>query len=121
MNLSLSVDNIDLAETPYAFRLFFTLLFPQFCPVIRMSLSLGVDKIEFRRYTIIVDGHGAVSERRLADHAVGRELNATVTVVSNTVNDGLRTVVMTRSLKGASKDYARYTHACIHPCVHAHS
>lgn len=56
-------------------------------------------------YTIIVDGSGAVSERKLAKHAAGVPLATSVTVVSNTVSGAVRTVVMTRSLSGATRDH----------------
>lgn len=51
-------------------------------------------------YTIVIDGGGKVTERVLDDHAAGIVLNKSVTVISNTVTNGKRTVVMTRPLKG---------------------
>lgn len=56
-------------------------------------------------YAIIVNGTGGIMERRLGDHDAGRQLATTVNVVSNTVTSGLRTVVLTRSMAGASSDY----------------
>lgn len=56
-------------------------------------------------YAIIVDGNGEVSERKLADHGAGTVLNTTVTVVSNTVISGVRTVVLSRSTLINSLDY----------------
>jgi hypothetical protein len=56
-------------------------------------------------YAIIVNGTGGIMERRLGDHDSGRQLATTVEVVSNTVVNGVRTVVMTRAMQGASKDY----------------
>eukprot|EP00730_Choanoeca_flexa_P014858 TRINITY_DN6649_c0_g2_i2.p1 TRINITY_DN6649_c0_g2~~TRINITY_DN6649_c0_g2_i2.p1 ORF type:complete len:719 (+),score=185.41 TRINITY_DN6649_c0_g2_i2:78-2234(+) len=56
-------------------------------------------------YTIVVNGTGGVMERRLGDHDPGRVLSPSVTVVSNTVENNLRTVVLTRSMKGQSSDY----------------
>jgi hypothetical protein len=53
-------------------------------------------------YTIVVLGNGSVQERRLADHLEGTLLPPSVTVVSNSVTGGLRTVVLTRKLAGAS-------------------
>ena len=47
----------------------------------------------------------SVTERTLANHAPGSLLNASVTQVSNTVNDTHRTVVLKRSRKGASSLY----------------
>lgn len=35
----------------------------------------------------------------------GNQLAASVTVVSNTVENGMRTVVLSRALKGATKDH----------------
>jgi hypothetical protein len=54
-------------------------------------------------YAIIVDGTGSVTERQLAKESPGVALNTSVKVVSNTVVAGVRTVVMTRALKGATK------------------
>ena len=57
-----------------------------------------------RPWAVIVDGSGAVSERQLVDQKPGTLLKTTVEVVSSSVKDGVRTVVMTRALKGAGKD-----------------
>jgi hypothetical protein len=46
-----------------------------------------------------------VTERVLGDHAAGIVLNTSVTVVTNTVSNGLRTVVMTRALKGLTPQH----------------
>jgi hypothetical protein len=56
-------------------------------------------------WAIIVDGHGAVTERKLVDQKAGSLLTTTVKVLSNTVTDGLRTVVMSRPMKGAGAEY----------------
>lgn len=56
-------------------------------------------------WTVIIDGTGAVSERKLVDQKPGTLLNPSVKVVSNTVSNGIRTVQMTRPLKGAGADY----------------
>ena len=57
-------------------------------------------------YAIIVDGaNGTVSERVLGNHLPGVELRSSVTVVSNNVEDGFRTVVMTRASDGLSPEY----------------
>ena len=45
-------------------------------------------------YTIIVDGSGAVSERKLAKHAAGVALATSVTIVSNTVSGAVRTLCL---------------------------
>ena len=52
-------------------------------------------------YAITVDGStGVVTERVLGNHEAGIVLNTSVTVVSNTVVDGVRTLILTRPLKG---------------------
>jgi len=56
-------------------------------------------------WAIIVDGKGAVTERKLVDQKAGTLLQSSVTVVSSTVAAGIRTVEMTRPLKGASPEY----------------
>jgi hypothetical protein len=68
-------------------------------------------KIMFEKpYTLVVNSTG-VEERKLgtcgteADHCAGTPLAASVKVVSNTVADGVRTVVLTRLLKGATADH----------------
>jgi hypothetical protein len=60
-------------------------------------------------WAVIVDGTGKVSERKLQDQSPGSELTASVTVVSSKVNGGLRTVVLTRAMKGASSDYYTFS------------
>ncbi|KAK3083427.1 hypothetical protein FSP39_022315 [Pinctada imbricata] len=61
-------------------------------------------------YTIIVNSTG-VYERQIgtcgseAEHCPGDALNKSVTLVSNTVTDGVRTAVMTRPLKGLTKKH----------------
>jgi len=56
-------------------------------------------------YAIIVDGDGHVSERKLSDHGPGHQLMTSVKVLSNTVQDGVRGVLLSRSVKGVSKDH----------------
>eukprot|EP00039_Didymoeca_costata_P007143 m.96741 g.96741 ORF g.96741 m.96741 type:complete len:361 (-) comp13558_c0_seq1:40-1122(-) len=55
-------------------------------------------------YTIIIEGKN-VSERKLGDHTEGSLLSSSVTVLSNVENNGMRTVVLTRPLKGASPNH----------------
>ena len=50
-------------------------------------------------YTIMVDGSGKVSELKLGDHSGGQTLAKSVTVVSNKVVNGRRTISLTRALK----------------------
>ena len=58
-------------------------------------------------YAIIVEGGpgGAVTERRLAQHQPGTLLPASVKLLSSTVVHGVRTVRLTRALKGASPQH----------------
>ena len=59
-------------------------------------------------YTIYVNGTGGIHEQKLADHAPGTALTPlTVAKVSDTVDKhlGVRTVVMTRALKGKDADH----------------
>lgn len=49
-------------------------------------------------YAIIADGHGGIMERKLADQAPGIQLPKSVDVVSNVVVNGVRTVILTRSV-----------------------
>ena len=61
-------------------------------------------------YAIVVDGAaGDVTERSLGDHDPGQQLAPSVTVLNNTVVNGIRTVVVTRTLAGASAQH--YTFA----------
>lgn len=60
-------------------------------------------------WTIIVDGTGKVSERKLADQSSGRELAPSVKIVLNRVADGRRTVMLSRPLKGKTPDYYTFT------------
>ena len=71
--------------------------------------GLFAQTMEEAPYTIIVDGTGAVTERRMANHAAGRLLPRTVKVVSNTVSAGKRTVVLSRAATSSSMDYANFT------------
>jgi len=60
-------------------------------------------------WAIIVDGNGDVTERKLQDQNPGAELANSVTVVSNVVDKGLRTVVMTRPMKGETADHFTFS------------
>jgi hypothetical protein len=50
-------------------------------------------------------GTGAISERKLARHAPGTVLSASITLLSSAVSHGVRTVVMSRPLKGKTEDH----------------
>lgn len=56
-------------------------------------------------WTIIVDGHGEVTERKLGNHQPGTLLKASVKIVESQVVGNSRSVILTRSLKGSSPDY----------------
>ena len=56
-------------------------------------------------YAIIVDGEGQVTERKLANHGPGTELSPSVRIVSSSVTDGLRTLVLSRPVTAATADH----------------
>ena len=61
-------------------------------------------------YTLIVNSTGVIEQKigtcgSEAQHCPGTHLNTTITLVSNTVLNGRRTVVVTRSTSGATQDY----------------
>jgi hypothetical protein len=64
------------------------------------GIGFGAQMMKQSPWAIIMEGDGKVTERKLADQSPGTLLPSTVTIVSNTVADGKRTVVMTRTLKG---------------------
>lgn len=54
-------------------------------------------------YAIVVEGStGSVSERTLGDHDPGQQVPSSVTVLTNTVVAGVRTVTLSRALIGVS-------------------
>jgi hypothetical protein len=56
-------------------------------------------------WTVVVDGTGAVTERKLGLHIAGTQLSPSLKVLRSSVSAGRRTVVLSRSLKGAGADY----------------
>jgi hypothetical protein len=66
-------------------------------------------------YALVVDGHGAVSERQLATHMgaaaspAGTLLAPSVTVLSSSVAAGKRTLVLSRAARGASAQHASFS------------
>jgi len=56
-------------------------------------------------YTIIIDGNGQVTERKLDTHAPGTLLSSSITVVSTLVHNNLRTVVLRRGINGSTADH----------------
>jgi len=60
-------------------------------------------------YTIVVDGEGNVTERRLANHLAGDQLSDSVNVTNSSVTGGIRTVVLTRGLTGATTQHFTFS------------
>jgi hypothetical protein len=56
-------------------------------------------------YAIIVEASGKVSERQLAKESPGTLLAPSISVVSEKVSAGVRTVVLTRRARGISKEH----------------
>ena len=68
------------------------------------GVGFDADAMSDLPYTMIVTG-STVREQKLGNHAPGTQLKSTVKVLSNTVSNGLRTVTLSRSAKGATSDY----------------
>ena len=68
------------------------------------SSIINLAKVIFapQPYAIIIDGTGSVSERRLEEHGPGELVQASLTLVSSKVEDGTRTVVLTRPVNSTS-------------------
>jgi hypothetical protein len=69
--------------------------------------SVGVSMVG-TNWTIVVLGNGTITERKLGNHEPGYRLPDTLNVVSNTVVDGRRTVVVTRSIEGKASDVYKF-------------
>lgn len=69
------------------------------------GVGFNAQEMSDEPWTVVVDGTGAVSERKLVDQKPGTLLTPSVKVVSNTVSGSIRTVLLTRPLKGATPDY----------------
>ena len=78
------------------------------------AVGFGARQMKDLPYTIVVEPPSSaktavstVTERKLADHAAGEQLPlpSMISLVSDSVKGGTRTVVMTRKLTGRSKDY----------------
>jgi len=71
--------------------------------------SVGLNSPKFamsdQPYTIVVDGKGNISERKIGNHDAGTVLARSIHVVSNSVTDGVRTVVMSRDMEGKTTDH----------------
>ena len=68
---------------------------------------MGLDAVAMASapYTIVVDGAGAVSERKLANHEGGAALSSSARLKSSGVVSGVRTVVLTRPLAGKTAQH----------------
>jgi len=60
-------------------------------------------------YAIIVDGNGNVQERKLANHDPGDVIQSSVKVLTNNVNNGVRTVLLQRALVGITTDHYSFS------------
>jgi hypothetical protein len=61
-------------------------------------------------YTLVVNASGVIEQKigtcgSEAEHCAGTQLKSSVKVLSNTEANGYRTVVMTRSFQGLTKDH----------------
>lgn len=69
------------------------------------GVGFNATQMAERPYAIVVDGHGAVSERQLGNHNAGSLLPPSLKTLSSSVADGVRTVVLSRPLAGASPQH----------------
>lgn len=69
------------------------------------GVAFGAHAMADAPWTVVVDGTGAVTEHKLAKHDAGSLLKSTVKVVSNHVTSGVRTIKLTRPLKGSTPDF----------------
>jgi len=60
-------------------------------------------------WAVVVEGNGKVSERKLRDQNGGSALASSVTVISQTVSNSTRTVVLSRALKGATANHYTFS------------
>jgi len=70
-----------------------------------MGCAFGADQMMADSYAIIVKRDGSVIEQKLADHDPGETLSESIDVVSNTVDGGMRTVMLTRPMTGTTSDH----------------
>ena len=75
------------------------------------GVGLDASAMEDLPYAIIVNGSGEVMERKLANHNGGNQIQTSIAIASNTVNNGVRTLVLKRAMKGASKDHYSFNPA----------
>lgn len=75
------------------------------------GVGFNASEMKDAPWAVIVDGHGAVTERRLADQGPGDELAQSVTVVSSSAAAGRRTVVVSRAMRGATPAHYSFSAA----------
>eukprot|EP00930_Biecheleria_cincta_P102223 TRINITY_DN9390_c0_g1_i4.p1 TRINITY_DN9390_c0_g1~~TRINITY_DN9390_c0_g1_i4.p1 ORF type:complete len:218 (+),score=28.09 TRINITY_DN9390_c0_g1_i4:853-1506(+) len=73
--------------------------------------GISFDAVEVRDepYAIIVSGEGVVSERKLAFHSAGDELEQQVVVLKDSTAGGVRTISMRRSARGQTEAHYSFT------------
>ena len=69
------------------------------------GVGLGAEVMKDAPNAIIVDGNGTVYEQKLADQSPGTLMPLSIKVASNTVTSNIRTVVVTRGLKGMTSGH----------------
>jgi hypothetical protein len=89
--------NLTLSLSPALDSVNITITGP---PAVWFGIGFDTQFMDNSPYAVIVDGTGGVTERVLGNHAPGIQLNTSVTVLSHTVEGGVRSVVLTRPLKG---------------------
>jgi len=71
------------------------------------GIGFDASRMSDHPHTVIVDGHGAVSERKLATYLGGEALGLQFKDISHSVVNGIRTVVLTRDAE--SSDPGRFS------------
>lgn len=69
------------------------------------GVGFGASSMPEQPWTVIVDGRGAITERKLGNHNAGTILSPSVKLISSTVSGDRRKVIMSRPLTGRTKDY----------------
>jgi hypothetical protein len=72
------------------------------------GVGFDAEKMGDTPYTFIVDGSGAVTERRLGNHEAGTQLNSTAKVLSSSIANGRRMIVLERPLVGATPQHLSF-------------
>lgn len=69
------------------------------------GVGFGAQAMKDAPWAVIVDGHGNVTERKLADQSPGTLLDPSITVVSMSTSSSIRTIVLTRPRQGHDDRY----------------